>query len=288
MMTPHAFGYGKLDQPAVLEALFHPRQEIGAVSSPDAIDYDVTVQEGVSIGARFHLAGDEAPNILFFHGNGEIVADYDPVGPIYNDHEMSFLAVDYRGYGRSGGLPTVTAMMHDAHVVFKEILTWLKDENRNGPLLVMGRSLGSACAVDLAASYEADVSGLIIESGFAHTVPLLNCLGIDTQTLGITEADGFRNLEKIGQIAKPTLTMHARYDQIIPAMSAELLQVHCGARSKEFHMIPGADHNTIMAHAGKDYFEIIKRFTNKIEGIRPKRSYKERRKASKALLEGTD
>jgi len=285
MMTTHAFGYGKLDQPAVLEALFHPRQEIGATAPSGAIDHDMTVQEGVSIGARFHLAGEEAPNILFFHGNGEIVADYDPVGPIYNDHGLSFLAVDYRGYGRSGGQPTVTAMMHDAHVVFKEIQAWLKHENRNGLLLVMGRSLGSACAVDLAASCEADVAGLIIESGFAHTVPLLTCLGVDTQTLGITEADGFRNLEKIGQVAKPTLTIHGRYDQIIPAVSAELLQVHCAALSKEFHMIPGADHNTIMAHAGKDYFEIIKRFTNKIEGKRPKRSYKERRRAS---LDRTD
>ncbi|MDY6952370.1 MAG: alpha/beta fold hydrolase, partial [Thermodesulfobacteriota bacterium] len=229
----------------------------------------------------FHLAGEDAPNILFFHGNGEIVADYDPVGPLYNDHELSFLAVDYRGYGRSGGMPSVTAMMHDAHVVFKEIRAWLKEENRNGPFLVMGRSLGSACAVDLAASYEEDIAGLIIESGFALTVPLLTSLGIDTQALGITEADGFRNLEKIAQVAKPTLIMHARYDQIIPATSAELLQVHCAARSKEFHMIPGADHNTIISHGGRFYFEIIKRFTNKIEGKRPKRSYKERRKASR-------
>jgi len=284
MMT-QAFGYAKLDQPAVLEALFHPRQEIGTTAPPGTIDHDMTVRDGVSIGARFHLAGEEDPNILFFHGNGEIVADYDPVGPIYNEHGLSFLAVDYRGYGRSGGMPTVRAMMHDAHVVFKEIRTWLQGENRNGPLLVMGRSLGSACAVDLAATYEGDIAGLIIESGFAHTVPLLTCLGIDTQSLGITEADGFKNLEKIAQVAKPTLTMHARHDQIIPAMSAELLQVHCASRSKEFHMIPGADHNTIMVQAGKYYFEIIKRFTNKIEGKRPKRSYKERRKAA---LKGSD
>ncbi|MDY6952309.1 MAG: alpha/beta hydrolase, partial [Thermodesulfobacteriota bacterium] len=92
MMTPHAFGYGKLDQPAVLEVLFHPRQEIGATAPPGVIDHDLSLQEGLSIGARFHLAGEDAPNILFFHGNGEIVADYDPVGPLYNDHELSFLA----------------------------------------------------------------------------------------------------------------------------------------------------------------------------------------------------
>ncbi|MBW2194222.1 MAG: hypothetical protein JRF37_01260 [Deltaproteobacteria bacterium] len=44
-------------------------------------------------------------------------------------------------------------------------------------------------------------------------------------------------------------------------------------------MIPGADHNTIMIDAGKTYFELIKRFTDKIQGIRPKRrSFRQRRK----------
>jgi alpha-beta hydrolase superfamily lysophospholipase len=285
-MTTPAFGYAKLDHPDVLKAIFHPRKEIDADRPPDVIDYDITVEEGVRIGARFHMAGVEDPNILFFHGNGEIVSDYDTIGPVYKEHELSLLAVDYRGYGRSGGVPSVAAMMCDAHVIFKEVRNWLKLGGRTGPLLVMGRSLGSACAIDLAASYQEEISGLVIESGFAQTVPLLNCLGVDTQALGMTEADGFKNVEKIAQFAKPTLIIHAQYDQFIPVMSVELLQVHCAARSKEFHMIPGADHNTVMARGGKYFFETMKRFTNKMEGKRSRRRQyfrDKRRRTSKAI-----
>jgi hypothetical protein len=271
-MTTQVFGYGKLDQPEVLQALFHPRPEMEGTAPPEAVDYEIPVQKGVSLGARFYMGGTEDPNILFFHGNGEIVADYDPIGPLYNDHGLSLLAVDYRGYGRSGGTPTATALMGDGHIVFAEVRRWLEGEGRKGPLVVMGRSLGSACALDLAACYT-EVSALVIESGFVHTIPLLRCLGVDTQSLGITEANGFKNLQKISQISKPTLIMHARYDQLIPAMSAELLQVHCAARNKEFHMIPGADHNTIMVHAGEQYFAIIKRFMNKVEGKRPREKH---------------
>jgi alpha-beta hydrolase superfamily lysophospholipase len=280
MMTGHQFGYAKLDQPGVLQVIFHPRQEYDSEPPPSAVDHDVVVEEGVRIGARFHMAGTGDPNILFFHGNGEIVADYDSIGPMYNEHGLSFLIVDYRGYGKSGGVPTVTSMMRDAHVVFKEVLNWLQAENRTGPLVIMGRSLGSACAIELAASNEDDISGLIVESGFALTVPLLSCLGVDTQALGITEADGLKNHEKIAQFAKPTLIMHAQHDQFVPVMSAEILQVHCAARSKEFHMIPGADHNTIMMQAGKRYFETIKQFTNKIEGKREKRLFRDKRRAA--------
>jgi hypothetical protein len=46
-------------------------------------------------------------------------------------------------------------------------------------------------------------------------------------------------------------------------------------------MVPGADHNTVMIRAGQIYFEIIKRFTNKIQGKREKRSYRDRRNAAK-------
>jgi len=276
-MTGYQFGYAKLDQPGVVRFLFHPRKEVDSNPPPGAIDYDIIVEEDVRIGARFHMAGVEDPNILFFHGNGEIVSDYDSIGPMYNEHGLNLLAVDYRGYGKSGGVPTITSMMRDAHVIFKEVQHWLQDAKHTGPLVIMGRSLGSACALELAASYQGDISGLIIESGFARMVPLLNCLGIDTQALGITEGDGFKNAQKIAQFAKPTLIIHAQYDQFIPVMSAEILQVQCAARSKEFHMVPGADHNTVMMRAGKLYFEIIKRFTDKIEGKRQKRSFRRKR-----------
>ena len=277
-MKSHQFGYGKLDQPGVVQFLFHPRTEVDSKPPPGAIDYDIIVEEDVQVVARFHMAGAEDPNILFFHGNGEIVSDYDSIGPMYNEHGLSLLAVDYRGYGRSGGVPTVTSMMRDAHVIFKEVQHWLQDAKRAGPLVVMGRSLGSACAIELAASDQADISGLIIESGFAHTVPLLKCLGVDTQALGITEGDGFKNAQKIAQFAKPTLIIHAQYDQFVPVMSAEILNVQCAARSKEFRMIPGADHNTVILRAGKEYFKIIKRFTDKIEGKRQKRSFRRKRR----------
>ena len=200
--------YEKLDQPEVLNVLFHPRKELSSLPS-EAIDFDIAVDENLRIGTRFHMAPDDAaPNILFFHGNGEIVSDYDPIGPLYVEQGLSFLAVDYRGYGRSDGEPSATSMMQDAHIVFAEVKKWLAHEKRQGPLVVMGRSLGSVSALELASSYQEDIAGLVIESGIAQTIPLLQCFGIDVQALGITEADGFKNIQKIEQFSKPTYILH--------------------------------------------------------------------------------
>lgn len=263
-MTTPTFGYAKLDQPEVLQVLFHSRKEDSLLPA-GAIDHDIIVDEGIKVGGRFHLTSDTAaPNILFFHGNGEIVSDYDTIGPMYTEQRISFLAVDYRGYGRSGGEPTVSAMMHDAHIIFKDIKNWLKKNDRTGPLVIMGRSLGSVSALELAAAYTEDIAGLIIESGIAQTTPLLLCLGIDVQELGITEADGFKNMQKIARFAKPTYFLHAQHDQFIPVNIASTLHAQCPSGRKEFQMIPGADHNNIIDRTGKLYFEAIKGFINKI------------------------
>ena len=144
--------YSVLDRPEVLQFLFHPRPELAPPSYPSADangagagkDIFIPVAEDVEIGARFHMAEESGASILFFHGNGEIVADYDELGPVYNQLGINFLAVDYRGYGRSSGRPTVTAMMQDCHVILEFVREWLLQNNFDGPLILMGRSLGSA------------------------------------------------------------------------------------------------------------------------------------------------
>jgi pimeloyl-ACP methyl ester carboxylesterase len=226
------------------------------------------------VHARFHLAGKEHPNILFFHGNGEIVSDYDAIGPFYTKFGMNFLVADYRGYGRSTGTPTVSTMLHDSHRVFEAVKNWLGTAEHTGPLLVMGRSLGSAVALELAANHMAEIAGLIIESGFATTLPLLMKLGVDVSGLGITEEDGFRNVRKISSVNKPTLLIHGQYDEIIPVNSAAILQAQSPARIKELQIVPGASHNTVITSAGELYFSVIKQFCNKISGIRAKRRRK--------------
>jgi pimeloyl-ACP methyl ester carboxylesterase len=269
------YNYSKLDQPEVLQIIFHPQPETHTSPPPgNAVDCPITVAEGIRVHARFYLAGREEPNILFFHGNGEIVSDYDVIAPFYTKLGMNFLAVDYRGYGKSSGNPTVTAMLEDSHRVLYAVKDWLSTAGHTGPLFIMGRSLGTAAALELASSHADDFAGLIIESGFATTLPLLMNLGVDVARLGITEEDGFHNVRKISSIIKPTLIIHGQYDEIIPVNSAAILQAQSPARSKELQVVPGASHNTIIASAGELYFSVIKQFCNKISGIRPRRRRK--------------
>ena len=238
--------YSHLDTPEVLTRLFHPRSEYGSLEKPaNAEDLLIPVEGDVVVGARFHVRGKSSPNILFFHGNGEIVADYDDLGPLYNRMGMNFLPVDYRGYGRSTGRPTVTAMMKDCHAVFEFTKGWLERNGYTGAFVVMGRSLGSASALELASRHRDRIDGLVVESGFARTGPLLALLGINTEAMAFREEEGTENLQKMKTWDKPALVIHAEFDHIIPFADGKALYDACPSADKTLLKIPGANHNDI-------------------------------------------
>jgi len=251
-----------LDHPDITRILFHPRKDPGYPPPASCADEMIPVADDISVNGRFYLAGTENPHIIFFHGNGEIASDYDDIGPIYNQHGLNFLVVDYRGYGKSGGSPNVSALLNDVHPVFSYIREWMNRKARTGPIWIMGRSLGSAAALELASHHSNECSGLIIESGFAHTVDLLSRIGIDTRPFADKTDAAITNVDKIAKYNKPTLIIHAEHDHIIPLSHGKDLYERSPAAIKDLQIINGADHNTIFYVAGITYFSVIKSFVD--------------------------
>ena len=106
--------YSALDRPEIAHLIFHPRSETGSFANTLATDIYIPVGEEISVGARFHLAGKEAPNIIFFHGNGEIVSDYDDLGPVYNRMGINFL--NPSSQGRFKNIAAMVRMANSAKI----------------------------------------------------------------------------------------------------------------------------------------------------------------------------
>ena len=252
-----------LDRPEVITYLFYPRASFARDSADDVRDLSIPVAEGVEVGARCHLADSAATNILFFHGNGEIVEDYDDIGALYVERGINFVAVDYRGYGRSTGRPTASTLLADSHVILGFVADWLNQQGYTGPLIVMGRSLGSASALELVYRYPDQIAGLILESAFAHTGPLLRRIGVDLAAVpGFEESEGFRQLDKIRAFVKPTLVIHAERDHLIPFADGQALYDASPAPDKHLLKIPRADHNTIFAVGLRPYLDSVESFAD--------------------------
>lgn len=167
--------YDVLDRPEVVSVLFYPRCDVEA---PRCCCWFLrgadTRYPGRSARCKIFAGGTDAPVILYFHGNGEIASDYDSIASFYTDLGITLFVVDFRGYGLSDGMPSATALIEDAWACVSQLPAVLAEQGVSfGKVYVMGRSLGSAAALEVADRAGDRIAGLIIESGFAYTFPAI-------------------------------------------------------------------------------------------------------------------
>ncbi|MHC1581522.1 MAG: alpha/beta hydrolase [Candidatus Syntropharchaeia archaeon] len=249
-----------LDIPG-FQLVFFPRKDLNPQPSVENAENHFIDVDGVKIGCRFYISGKDSPSILYFHGNGEIVSDHDWIAPFFNKRRINLFVTDYRGYGFSDGVPSMSRVILDAHPIFHEFKKMIKDRGYSDNIFVMGRSLGSIPAVELAFHYQDDIQGLIIESGVANTFSHLSDLfGIHIDGSLLKKMEKESNKEKIRSIRIPTLIIHGEYDSIIPLSEGRELYVNSGANDKKFVLISGANHNSILIVDPERYFNEIERF----------------------------
>ena len=250
--------YSALDRPEILSFVFYPRRDF-TKAPPSASDHFIPVDKDVSISCRFYTHSQSSPSIIYFHGNGEVVSDYDYIAPMYNQLGVNLFVADYRGYGASQGDPTFSNMISDAPIIFKTFTDILHQGHYSSDIFVMGRSLGSVSAIEAAYRYQEQMQGVIIESGFASVIRFLSHLGFPAGLLGIEDVD-FPNLAKIRSITIPTLIIHGEYDSLILPTEGEALFQNSAAENKHLVIISRANHNDIMVIGKERYLEAIKEF----------------------------
>jgi len=252
--------YTKIDTPQVLSYIFYPREESGPCPRY-AFDGFVHVADGVVVHCRFYKDDDTWPWLLFFHGNGEVVSDYDEIALFYLKYKMNLVVADYRGYGESTGTPTVTDISKDAHKVYDSVKAELKGKGLRDDLWIMGRSLGSISAFEIAYRQGPNINGLIIESGFTSISSLVLRHGIATPDMDLNSVTS-ECLDMVKAIMVPALILHGEYDTLVPSDEAETILENIGSRNKELLIIPGGTHNDIMFVGLKQYMEAIRKFVD--------------------------
>ncbi len=249
--------YNIIDNSTLVRYLFYPRRQFSKPRGR-AFDLEVPVEQDISVHCRAYPGDDHNPWILYFHGNGEVVGDYDGISALYNDRGLNLLVCDYRGYGASGGTPTFRDMVSDATTIFEYVYSRVPEEGSETTWFVMGRSLGSISALDLAAKFPGKLKGLIVESGFISVTGLVNHLGLPSP--GDLSALEEKNRRLVGTINLPSLIIHGERDRLVPLEQGRDLFESLGTEHKEMVIIPRADHNDIMFVDSSKYMQAIKSF----------------------------
>ncbi len=253
--------YSIIDNSILPQFLFYPQRRHSKPDG-DAFDLIVEVDQDVKIVCRAYPAANDAPWLLYFHGNGEVVSDYDDISQFYNSRGLNLFVADYRGYGASSGHPTFTAMVSDAGKILNYAGKELKADGFSGSWLVMGRSMGSVSALELASRSGDELSGMIIESGFISVSKLIRHLGLPSPgNLKPIEDESFKIAASINL---PSLVIHGEHDRLVPLEQGRELYETIGSAQKELLIIPHAEHNDIMFVDTDKYMDAIKNFCESV------------------------
>lgn len=236
--------------------LFYP--ERGQSRSPDELgmEYEpvwVTASDGVHTQGWWIPGEASSPVVLMFHGNAGTISDR-----LENAHALHQLGVtvymaEYRGYGDSEGTPSERGLYDDARAALAAVRSRAADK----PVVVFGRSLGGAVAIDLA--HRETVDGLVAESTFTSLRHMAKATGIPLASHLV--AYDFDSVQKIASVKAPILLIHGDADELIPVMMSEQLRAAAtGAPKVEFHRVSGGTHNDTWRVGGSAYWDAWRSF----------------------------
>ena len=228
------------DSLAFNERLFFPRGDTSP-PPPGVADRMIDVP-GAQLHVRQHTGPEGAGTLLLFHGNGEVVADYDGAAGRFARAGVALAVVDYRGYGRSTGTPSLRTIISDARIVAEAVR----------PRLVMGRSLGGLAAHELSARPVAGLEGVILESALFDLAALVRRRGLEPPaSFSDDERATFEPAGKLALGRLPLLVLHGERDELIAPNEAMAALAHAGsiAGDKALVIVPRRGHNDVSLEA---------------------------------------
>ena len=176
--------------------------------------------------------------VVWFHGNGEDLADAVPMVSLLRTLGVGVLAVEYPGYGVAGGTPSEQG----AYAAAESALSWLRTERGvdDARVVLLGQSLGSGVATEMARRGHG--ARLVLISPFTSVAEMARRVFPFFPARFVRHR--FDTLSKAASISMPVLILHGTEDEVVPfSMGERLAAAFPQARLVQ---IPGGQHNDLL------------------------------------------
>jgi fermentation-respiration switch protein FrsA (DUF1100 family) len=148
------------------------------------------------------------PVVIFFHGNGDILAWRVPRFRALTADGTGLVALSFRGYAGSTGKPTEQGLLDDGAAAYD----FAAARYQPARIVPWGYSLGSGVAVAVATTRP--VGGMVLEAPYTSTVDVA-ASAFPFFPVRWLMRDRFPSDERIGALKVPLLVMHGERDSVI-------------------------------------------------------------------------
>jgi len=149
---------------------------------------------------------------LAFHGNAGNIANRSYVYKFLHDVPANVLALEYRGYGKSGGKPNERDFYRDANSAYQFLVQ--KQGILPETIVSFGQSLGTATATNLAS--EVRVGGLVLEAPFPSIAAMAHSQFPYLPGISLLVYGQMDTKRKIANVKAPVLVVQCSQDLVVP------------------------------------------------------------------------
>ena len=215
-----------------------------AAGLPAAEEVVLTAADGEKV-ITWHVPPQSGRSVvLLFHGAGDVLARRAGRFQALTADGTGLVALSYRGYGGSTGLPSEPGVLLDAAAAYEFAAARYAPER----IVLWGISLGTGAAVAIAA--ERPIGKLILEASYTSTVDVAASFMplVPVRTL---MKDQFRSDERIGRVTAPLLMLHGERDRTVSVRFGERLFA-LAREPKRFVRFPKGGHNNLDQHGATE------------------------------------
>ena len=206
--------------------------------------------------------------VVFFHENaGNLGLRLDYFSTLYHKNDCDILAIAYRGYSSSSGIPSEEGLKLDAEAVMEFVDRDLVDfYKNNGGVFVVGRSLGGAVAAAVVSRLPEDklakIDGLVLENTFTSIPDMADQLfSVLAYFKGMVLTNYWQTIDLVPHIELPILYVTGDKDEIVPTEHTHRLQqASVKARHTSTWVNKGGSHNDTWFSKQKEYLEALDKF----------------------------
>jgi uncharacterized protein len=238
---------------ACTPVFFQPHNAIVMTPGQFGIDYqpvEMHASDGTALFAWYLPArGQPRGTVLYLHGNAENISTHFPNVAWMPAAGFNVLSLDYRGYGGSGGTPSLAGVQLDIDAAMRTLLERPDVDSRR--IILFGQSLGGSLAIYYAAhgEHRDKLRAVIADSAFSdyRMVAREKLAGFfmtwPFQWLAqFTIDNNFAPIDAVAAVSPvPLLLIHGQADSIVAAHHSQRL-LEQAAGPKQLWLVPEAGH----------------------------------------------
>lgn len=239
--------------------VYFPTYEIVSTPSDAGLFYEdimLETSDGINISAWYIPSENPRGTVLFFHGNGGNISHRIEFIEMFYSINLSTFIIDYRGYGKSEGVPTEEGTYLDAEAAWNYLVEEKKIEPSS--IIIYGRSLGGPIGARIAEKYKP--KAFILDSTFTSIKDIGAKLYPFLPVRKFFKFE-YNTIEYLKGVDCPVLVIHSRADNYIPFSHAQKLLETIDSRKELVETL--GDHNTNFMVSREDYKNSIDFFINK-------------------------